>query len=102
MGSRGPAREAGHRAGPRSRPLLGRRVLQEELTAASQSVMSGARRRGGPGAEPLDAKAARVAAFDLLARKAWSRRDLAARLRRRGAAPEVAAAVVAELEGKGY
>jgi len=51
---------------------------------------------------PLDTKAARVAAFDLLARKAWSRRDLAARLRRRGAAPEVAAEVVAELEGKGY
>ena len=63
--------------------------------------MSGARRRDRSSA-PLDAKAARVAAFDLLARKAWSRRDLAARLRRRGAAPEVAAEVVAELEGKGY
>jgi len=63
--------------------------------------MSGPRRRDRSNA-PLDTKAARVAAFDLLARKAWSRRDLAARLRRRGAAPEVAAEVVAELEGKGY
>jgi regulatory protein len=63
--------------------------------------MSGPRRRDRSSA-PLDTKAARVAAFDLLARKAWSRRDLAARLRRRGAAPEVAAEVVAELEGKGY
>jgi len=43
-----------------------------------------------------------VAAFDLLARKAWSRRDLTARLRRRGAPPEIAQAVVAELEAKGY
>jgi regulatory protein len=64
--------------------------------------MPGARRREGSAAAPLDAKAARVAAFDLLARKSWSGRDLAARLRRRGAAPDVAAAVVAELEGKGY
>jgi len=63
--------------------------------------MSGPRRMDRSSA-PLDTKAARVAAFDLLARKAWSRRDLAARLRRRGAAPEVAAEVVAELEGKGY
>jgi regulatory protein len=43
-----------------------------------------------------------VAAFDLLARHAWSRRDLAARLRRRGAPPEVAQAVVSELETRGY
>ncbi len=43
-----------------------------------------------------------MAAFDLLARKGWSRRDLAARLLRRGAAPEIAAEIVAELEGKGY
>lgn len=60
------------------------------------------RRRERPAAGSLDAKAARVAAFDLLARKAWSRRDLGARLRRRGAAPDVAAEVVAELEAKGY
>ena len=65
-------------------------------------MASGGPRRAARSADPLDAKAARVAAFDLLARKAWSRRDLGARLRRRGAPAEVAAAVVAELESKGY
>ena len=50
----------------------------------------------------LDARGARVAAFDLLARKAWSARDLRARLVRRGAPAELAREVVAELEGKGY
>jgi regulatory protein len=50
----------------------------------------------------LDARGARVAAFDLLARKAWSGRDLHARLVRRGAPAELAREVVAELEGKGY
>ena len=43
-----------------------------------------------------------MAAFDLLARKAWSRRDLAARLRRRGAPADVARAVVEDLESRGY
>ena len=38
----------------------------------------------------------------MLARKAWSRRDLLTRLRRRGAPAEVAAAVVGELESRGY
>lgn len=52
--------------------------------------------------EMLDAKAARLAAFDLLARKAWSARDLHRRLRRRGAPDEVAQAVVAELASRGY
>jgi regulatory protein len=41
-------------------------------------------------------------AYDLLARKAWSRRDLTARLVRRGAPREVAHEVVGELEGRGY
>ena len=50
----------------------------------------------------LDARGTRVAAFDLLARKAWSGRDLRARLVRRGAPAELAREVVAELEGKGY
>lgn len=50
----------------------------------------------------LDGRGARVAAFDLLARKAWSGRDLRARLVRRGASVAVAVEVVAELEGKGY
>jgi regulatory protein len=51
---------------------------------------------------PLDAKAATAAAFDLLARKAWSVRDLARRLGRRGATPETARAVVADLQARGY
>jgi regulatory protein len=55
-----------------------------------------------PSRESLDAARARRVAFDLLSRKPWSRRDLTARLRRRGAPPEVAQAVVRELEGKGY
>jgi regulatory protein len=47
-------------------------------------------------------KAARLAAFDLLARKSWSGRELTRRLRRRGAPAEVAQAVVADLSGRGY
>jgi regulatory protein len=50
----------------------------------------------------LDARRARAVALDLLARKPWSRRDLTGRLRRRGAPPDVADAVVAELEARGY
>ena len=50
----------------------------------------------------LDGRGARVAAFDLLARKAWSGRDLRARLVRRGASADLAREIVAELEGKGY
>jgi regulatory protein len=52
--------------------------------------------------QALDARRARIAALDLLARKPWTRRDLTGRLRRRGAPPEVAEAVVAELEARGY
>jgi regulatory protein len=51
---------------------------------------------------PLDARRARTVALDLLARKPWTRRDLAGRLRRRGAPAEVAEAVVTELEAVGY
>ena len=50
----------------------------------------------------LDAKAAKRVAYDLLSRKPWSRRELSARLRRRGASPEVAEEVVAALEAQGY
>jgi regulatory protein len=50
----------------------------------------------------LDGRGARVAAFDLLARKAWTGRDLRARLVRRGASADLAREVVAELEDKGY
>jgi regulatory protein len=65
------------------------------------------RRRARPGGEPrpaptLDEKAARLAAFDLLARKSWSGRELTRRLRRRGAPADVAQAVVADLTGRGY
>ena len=50
----------------------------------------------------LDAGGARAVALELLSRKAWTRRDLAARLRRRGAPGAVAAAVVADLEARGW
>jgi len=50
----------------------------------------------------MDEKAARLAAFDLLARKSWSGRELSRRLRRRGAPAEIAEAVVADLTGRGY
>ena len=50
----------------------------------------------------LDARAAKQVAYDLLSRKPWSRRELTARLRRRGASPVVAEDVVAALEAQGY
>lgn len=58
--------------------------------------------RRGEARPALDARRARTVALDLLARRAWTRRDLAARLRRRGAPPDVAEAVVADLEARGY
>lgn len=65
--------------------------------------MTALRRRPSAALRPaLDARRARAVALDLLARKPWTRRDLAARLRRRGAPLEVAEAVVAELEARGY
>ncbi|HEV8440958.1 MAG TPA: regulatory protein RecX [Methylomirabilota bacterium] len=51
---------------------------------------------------PLDAKATKLAAFDLLARKARSVRELTRRLGLRGAPPEIAQAVVADLQSRGY
>src|SRR3989442_3076700 len=50
----------------------------------------------------LDAKAAKLAAFELLAMKAWSARELSRRLRRRGASAEIARGVVDELQTRGY
>lgn len=50
----------------------------------------------------LDAGAAKQVAYDLLSRRPWSRRDLTARLRRRGAPLAVAQEVVAALEAQGY
>ena len=50
----------------------------------------------------LDAKGAKLAAFDLLARRAWSTRELTRRLGRIGTPSDVARAVVAELTSRGY
>jgi regulatory protein len=50
----------------------------------------------------LDARAARLVAADLLSRRPWTRAELSTRLRRRGAAAEVAAEVVADLTTRGY
>jgi regulatory protein len=63
-----------------------------------------ARRAGAETGRPrlLDAPRARAVALDLLSRRGWTRRDLRARLRRRGAPAEVAEAVVADLEARGY
>jgi regulatory protein len=62
-----------------------------------------ARRPGERRPQPtLDEKAARLAAFDLLARKSWSGRELTRRLRRRGAPAEIAQAVVTDLTTRGY
>ena len=58
--------------------------------------------RGPRERRELDAKAAKLAAFGLLARKSWSARELTSRLRRRGAPDELARAVVAELASRGY
>lgn len=60
------------------------------------------RRRGEGPPRVLDPPRARAVALDLLSRKPWTRRDLRVRLRRRGAPPEVAEAVVADLEARGY
>ncbi|HXD99659.1 MAG TPA: regulatory protein RecX [Candidatus Acidoferrum sp.] len=43
-----------------------------------------------------------MAAGDLLSRRAWTRADLTARLRRRGAPPEVADTVADDLVARGY
>ena len=58
--------------------------------------------RGPRERRELDAKAAKLAAFDLLARKSWSARELTSRLKRRGAPDEIARAVVAELASRSY
>lgn len=50
----------------------------------------------------LDAAKARVVAYELLARRPWTRKELTERLRRRGAPPAIAAELVAELEAAGY
>jgi len=47
-------------------------------------------------------RAARVVAADLLSRHAWTRAELGRRLRRRGAAAEVAEEVVTDLTARGH
>jgi regulatory protein len=71
--------------------------------------MAGRRRARGDGAprtprEPrvLDVRTARLAAADLLSRRAWTAAELTRRLIRRGAPPDVAAAVVTDLGTRGY
>jgi regulatory protein len=53
-------------------------------------------------APSLDQRRARLVAADLLSRRAWTCAELTARLRRRGAPAEVAAAVVADLAARGH
>jgi len=55
-----------------------------------------------PPRRTLDERATRLAAADLLSRKPWTRADLAARLRRRGAPAETAIAIVADLSARGH
>ena len=50
----------------------------------------------------MDARRARLVAADLLSRRAWTRADLTRRLCRRGATPEVAAEVAADLVARGH
>jgi regulatory protein len=85
MGRRRP------RPGPRSEP-----------DAGPHPATADASPRSGRGRADLDVPQARAAAADLLSRRAWTRAELARRLVRRGAPPEVAATVVADLAGRGY
>jgi len=71
--------------------------------------MAGRRRSRTDGALParheprvLDVKPAKLVAADLLSRRAWTEVELTRRLTRRGAPPDVAAAVVADMVGRGY
>jgi len=71
--------------------------------------MAGRRRSRADGASSasraqrvLDTKATRLAAAELLARRAWTEAELVRRLTRRGASPDVAAAVVADLATRGH
>ena len=57
-------------------------------------------KRGAPA--PLDERRARLVAADLLSRRSWTRAELTRRLRRRGAPPDVAAGVVADLVARGH
>src|SRR4029453_1922324 len=69
-----------------ARDRSGTRVARRQLLL--QEIVTSPR---GP-RRPLDARTARLAAADLLSRRAWTTRDLATRLRRRGAPADVAGA----------
>src|SRR4030095_4424466 len=86
-------------ARPRHAAPSGGRTLRRSLLQAALAVTPRRPREPRPA---LAGRGARVAAFDLLARKAGTGRDLRARLVRRGASADLAREVVAELEGKGY
>ena len=65
--------------------------------------MAGRRRSPANGApRVLDVKAVRLAAADLLSRRAWTQTELTRRLVRRGAPSEVAVSVVEDMVGRGY
>src|SRR5207249_3813114 len=85
---RAVVRAADDRAGP---SVPDRQLLLQEIVTSPR----GPRRS-------LDARTARLAAADLLSRRAWTTRELTTRLRRRGAPPDVADAVVADLTARGY
>jgi regulatory protein len=79
--------------------MVGRR--RARVSGAPPSA-AGERTRA-PRARPvLDAKAARLAAADLLSRRAWTKSELTRRLVRRGAPQGTAAEVVADLAARGY
>lgn len=72
----------------------------EPESSRKSTPASTARRVRGP--RVLDAPGARLAAADLLSRRAWTQAELTARLERRGAPAEIAAAVVADLVARGH
>src|SRR5215468_8813529 len=83
-------------------PRAARRVSSHRRPWPSEREVVSPPGRGKRGARELDAKAAKLAAFELLARKAWSARELTIRLKRRGAPDDVARDVVVELAARGY
>lgn len=85
------------------------KALHLPRSGGSRPAGVGAGPAGSRGAEVrqrsprvLDAARARVVAYELLARRPWTRKELTERLRRRGAPAAVAAELVAELERSGY
>lgn len=84
------------------RPRSGPDPRSEPDARPRRALADAGRPRAGRARADLDARQARAAAADLLSRRAWTRAELARRLVRRGASPEVAAEVVADLAARGY